>query len=339
MEKVRVEDAVGMVLAHDLTKIVPGTFKGAAFKKGYIIRQEDIEELKNIGKNHIYVVTLTDAQVHENEAAARVAAAVASPRIEVAEALEGKANMRSTAYGLLHVDRDALDKLNGLEGIALVTLHSHTLVQAGQIVAAAKIIPLTIERETIETAEQIGRVNPRLIDIKPIFPLKTGLIVTGTEVYHGRIQDRFGEVLKAKIGQYGGEFFDLRFAPDDMEFIHGQILELIDHGAEVILISGGMAVDADDVTPQAIKRAATKVVAYGVPLLPGSMGMVAYCNDIPLIGVPACAMYNKTTILDLILPRLFAKEHITLKDLSSFAHGGLCLHCEECHYPVCPFGK
>ncbi|TCL73143.1 molybdenum cofactor synthesis domain-containing protein [Hydrogenispora ethanolica] len=339
MQKVKVEEAVGMVLAHDLTKIVPGEFKGAAFKKGHIIRAEDIEELKNIGKNHLWVVPLGDGRVHENEAAGRLAAAAAAQGLSITKPREGKANIVAVHRGLLKINRSALAELNQIPDIAVVTLYDNTIVEPEQIVAAAKIIPLTMDREELERAERIcGRAGP-VIATRELFRLKVGIVVTGSEVYSGRIQDRFGAVLKAKIAHYGGEFLDLQYAPDDTDFIQGRIQGMLERGAELVLISGGMAVDADDVTPQAIARSASEVVAYGVPLLPGAMCMVAYHGATPLVGVPACAMYNQTTILDVIMPRLLAKERLTRADLAALAHGGLCRQCEVCHYPVCSFGK
>jgi hypothetical protein len=339
MKKVKIEDAVGMVLAHDLTKIVPGEYKGAPFKKGHIIQTGDLEELKNMGKNHIFVVSLTDDEVHENDAAGRIGRAVAGNGLTVVEPREGKANIRAAERGVLQVNQQTLLEINSLGNLDLVTLHRHTVVTPGQIVAAAKIIPLTIGRETVEKAEAICREQGPLIRIQPMFPLKTGIIITGSEVYEGRIQDRFGAVFKEKISLYGGEILDLQYAPDDGEFIQGLIRQMIGRGAEVLLISGGMAVDADDVTPQAIAASATEVVTYGMPLLPGAMGMIAYCGDIPLIGVPACGMYHKTTVFDLIFPRVLARERLKREDLYSLAHGGLCQQCESCHYPNCTFGK
>lgn len=339
MIKVKVEDAVGMVLAHDLTKIVPGKFKGAAFKKGHIVQATDIEELKNIGKNYLYILPFSEEQVHENEAARRIAVAASSDKLNVLEPLEGKANIRPAYRGLLKIKQETLSELNQLGEIALVTLHNNTLVEADQPAAAAKIIPLVIAREKIQTVEEICRKKGPVIDIKPLFPLKTGIVITGSEVYYGRIEDRFGEALRKKVNYYGGEVFDLRYAPDDLDFIAKQIRELLEKGAEVILLSGGMAVDADDITPQAIREIATELVTYGLPVLPGAMCMVAYHRQVPIIGIPACAMFSRTTILDIILPRLLAKEHLRKEDLFSLAHGGMCLQCDLCRYPACPFGK
>lgn len=339
MKSIRVEDAVGMVLAHDLTKIVPGEFKGAPFKKGYVIRQEDIEVLKDMGKYHVFVVTMDLEDIHEEEGAKRIAEAACSGNLLLAPPSEGKVNIRAKERGLLRIDRKALEKINELGKLVLVTLHDNTLVEKDRIVAASKIIPLTIEKELVEKAEQICRENPHIIDVKPIHPLKAGIVVTGSEVYYGRIKDKFGEVLTAKLLQYGGQPMDVRYAPDDADFIQGIIRDFIQEGVDMVLISGGMAVDADDVTPRAISGMATEIVSYGAPLLPGAMCMAAYHDRIPLMGIPACAMFSKTTVLDVLLPRLLAGERLQKSDFSAFAHGGLCLHCEECRYPVCPFGK
>lgn len=339
MKSVRVEDAVGMVLAHDLTKIVPGVFKGAAFKKGHIIRQEDIDELKNAGKYNVFVVTLEDDRLHENEAALRVAKAAAAEGLSVSEPSEGKANIRAAVHGLLKVGRQVLHDVNSLGEIALVSLHDNTVVEKDQIVAAAKIIPLVIKGENIEKAELICRENRPVFDVKPFYPMKTGIIITGSEVYYGRIKDKFGDVLREKVRFYGGVPMDPVFAPDDADFIGRLIRDSIEGGADIVLVSGGMAVDADDVTPRAIEDSAAEVITYGMPLLPGSMCMIAYRDHIPVIGIPACAMYHKTTVLDIVYPRLLAKERLTKDAMMDLAHGGLCLNCGECRYPVCPFGK
>jgi molybdenum cofactor synthesis domain-containing protein len=284
-------------------------------------------------------VSLTPDQVHENDAAKRIAEAAYGKGIAVADPCEGKANLKATVTGLLKVNRNALYQVNNIGNIALVSLHDNSSVQPGQLVAAAKIIPLVMQRTEVEKAEDICRRNAPVFEVKPLNHLKTGIIVTGSEVFYGRIQDRFGEVLKEKVNHYGGEFLDLQYVPDDSEVIFNLINGMIDKGADVVFISGGMAVDADDVTTQAISKAATEVVSYGVPLLPGAMCMIAYRRDVAILGIPACAMFNKTTILDVIYPRVLAGERLVKQDLISLAHGGICLQCEECRYPACSFGK
>jgi hypothetical protein len=339
MKSVKVEDAVGMVLAHDLTKIVPGVFKGAAFKKGHIIREEDIELLKDIGKYNVFVVPLDDTWAHEDEAAIRLANAVSGRKLVLSEASEGKVTIKAAVHGLLKINTYALNKINLLGELALVSLHNNSTVEKNQTVAASKIIPLAVEKGIIEEAEQISKEYTPVIDVKPLFDLATGIIVTGSEVYYGRIKDRFGDVIREKVLFYGGAPLEPQYAPDDADFIHSLIMEMIQSGVEIILVTGGMAVDADDVTPLAIKNAASEVITYGMPILPGAMCMISYYHQIPIIGMPACGMFHKTTVLDVIFPRLLAKEKITREDIISLAHGGLCLHCEVCRYPVCPFCK
>jgi molybdenum cofactor synthesis domain-containing protein len=339
MKSVKVEDAVGMVLAHDLTKIVPDVFKGVAFKKGTIIREEDIEELKNMGKYNVFVVSLLEGDVHENEAAERIATAAASSGMVLCEAKEGKVNIKAGKNGILKVNKTVLEEINQIGNAVLVTMHDNTLVEEGKIVAAAKIIPLTIEEEIIKRAENILVLNKPVIDIKPVYSLKTGIIVTGSEVFYGRIQDKFGIQLRDKVRHYGGEPMEICYAPDDEDIISAEIKGAIEKGAQVVLISGGMAVDADDVTPKSIESIASRVVTYGLPVLPGAMCMLAYAGEVLLMGVPACAMFSKTTFLDIIYPRALTKEPLRKEDLRMLGHGGLCLQCDICHYPVCPFGK
>jgi hypothetical protein len=339
MEKVRVENAVGMVLAHDLTKVVPGEFKGVAFKKGHIIRPEDMEVLKTMGKYQIHILNMGSEELHEEEAAYRLAKAAAGQGICLTEPSEGKVSLKASAQGLIKINREVLDAINEIEDIILSTRHSHTLVDQDEIVAGTKIIPLVTQKAKIEQVESICQECGPVVELIPLKPLKVGLVVTGSEVYYGKIKDRFAPVLKDKIQKLGGICSDILFAPDNAYMMETSIKHHLNNGVDMIMVSGGMAVDADDLTPVVIKSIATEVVSYGSPVLPGAMFMMAYREDIPIVGVPACGMFNKITVLDLLLPRIFTNEKITKKDITSLAHGGLCLTCKVCRYPVCPLGK
>ena len=118
-----------------------------------------------------------------------------------------------------------------------------------------------------------------------------------------------------------------------------EILRFIREGAEMVLVSGGMSVDPDDVTPLGIRSTGADVVFYGAPVLPGSMFMLAYLGNVPVCGLPGCVMFNRTTIFDLLLPRFFAGERISLSEIVALGHGGLCEECQSCNYPSCSFGK
>jgi molybdopterin biosynthesis enzyme len=129
------------------------------------------------------------------------------------------------------------------------------------------------------------------------------------------------------------------YAPDDEALIEARLRELVEAGAELLITTGGMSVDPDDVTRFAIRKLGAGDIVYGSAVLPGAMFLVAYLSSIPILGIPACGMYHKTTIFDLILPRVLAGEIIGRKELAELGHGGLCLNCKKCSYPICPFGK
>lgn len=340
VKQVKIEDAVGMVLGHDLTKIVPGEFKGAAFKKGHVIKEEDIAMLKNMGKNHINVVEINQGELHENEAAERIVKAVTGEGLYYGEPREGKIELRAKNRGILKVNIEALKEINSIEQIVLATLHNNTLIENDQAIGAARTIPLIIKEDKIIKVEEIGKLNNQnIISIKPIKDLKIGIVVVATEVFQGLIEDKFAPVLVNKVKHYGSTLVDLIYAPDDREIIKDEIEKLIKKGAEVVLVSGGMSVDADDVTPLAIEDIAAEVVFYGIPALPGNMLMLAYSGGCAIFGIPAAAMYFKTTTLDILLPRVLAGEKIHREEIVGLGHGGYCPMCKECTYPNCHFGK
>lgn len=339
MMELRVEDAIGRILAHDLTKIVPGEFKGAAFRRGHVIRPEDVETLKDMGKYHVHVLEADHNRIHENDGAAMLVKEAAGDGTQVMEAVEGKCIITAKTQGLLKVNTRCMEEFNLIGDAFFFSVKNYSVVKKDQKVAAVKIIPLTISREKAAAGVEIFREYYPAVEVKPFLNLKAGIVITGSEVYYGRIQDKFKDVLEGKIRAFNGELLGVRYAPDDGDMITGIIREFIAAGAQLVLVSGGMAVDSDDVTPMAISEAAPDVVTYGAPVTPGALCMVAYCNNIPVMGVPACAMFSKTTILDILLPRFFAGERVDRIDIARLANGGMCLECEICSYPVCPFGK
>lgn len=337
--KVKTEDAVGKVLGHDLTKIVPGEYKGPAFKKGHVIQTEDIYHLKQIGKDHIFLIDLAEGQVHENDAISRIANSVAGNNIIQTEPREGRINLIAAADGLLKVNRDAVTAINRIEHAVLSTRHDNVMVKAGEIVAGIKVVPLVVSEDMVRSAETTAAQYQNIISIKPLKQLTVGVVVTGNEVYYGRIQDKFSPVFAAKIAQYGALPAGIVYKPDDREQITEAILNYKHNGADIIIATGGMSVDPDDVTPDAIRATGASVVSYGTPVLPGAMFMLAYLEHSAVMGMPACGMYSKTTVFDLIFPRILAGERITKEDIAAMGYGGLCVSCPNCSFPHCPFGK
>jgi molybdenum cofactor synthesis domain-containing protein len=343
---VAVSDAVGMVLAHDITEIKKDEFKGRAFKKGHIVRPEDIERLKNLGKENLYVLDIAPEDMHEDEAAYALAEALTGPGVSMeGEPKEGKINLLAGRDGLLKIDVAALKAFNCVEAVMCATLHTNVVVKKGQQVAGTRAIPLVVSRATVAAAVSAAKTSAAaVVRVVPISRPRCGVVVTGSEVYHGRIQDAFAPVIKKKIEEYGGEILALHYAPDDAGFIEGKLRELLAAGADLLITTGGMSVDPDDVTRFAVKNLGVTGLCYGSAVLPGAMFMVAYaavsgCADVPILGIPACGMYSKTTVFDLVLPRVLSGERIGRSELAEMGHGGLCMNCKECRYPVCPFGK
>ena len=339
MKQIRIEDSVGCILSHDVTKIVPGEFKGRLFKKGHVIREEDIPKLLDIGKEHIYVWEPKKGQLHENDAAIRIKDLVLGQGCYISEEIkEGKIDFFANTQGIVKINKDLLLKLNLLGEIIVSTIHNNTPVKKGEKIGATRVIPLIIDEKKILEAEKI--IKEKIISVEEIKPKKAVLITTGNEVYKGRIKDAFLPVMKEKLEYYGSEIVKQIILPDNKEMITENILKAIEEDkVDMIICTGGMSVDPDDVTPSAITDGNGEIVTYGAPVLPGAMFLLAYYKNIPILGVPSCAMYSKRTIFDLVLPRILADEKLSFEDIARFGNGGMCLNCEICSFPHCSFGK
>ena len=329
MRVIKTEDAIGMVLGHDVTEIVPGKFKGAAFRKGHIIQEEDIERLLRIGKEHIYILEVDENHLHEDDAIKLLGDLFCGNGIYYTEPVEGKINIKAKHKGLLKINREVLDTLNNLGDISIATIHENRYVNEDDLVAGSRVIPLIIEKQKIDTAAEILKDKGSIFNIKPFKKYETAIIVTGSEVYKGRIKDKAKAIIERKLEFFGSEVCYSTIVPDDL----GMIKE------EIIKRSGGMSVDPDDQTPKAIRDVGTDIITYGTPVLPGAMLLFGYLDNIPVFGLPANIIFNPITAFDLIIPRVLAGEKIEKKDITKSGYGGLCLNCEVCTFPNCHFGK
>jgi len=339
VKSVSVHDAVGMVLCHDVTRIVPGRHKGPAFKKGHIIAPQDIEPLLDMGKASVYVYDLAEGFIHEDDAAARIAAAAAGPGLQLTSPSEGRVNLTSARDGLLKVNPAALMQINSVDDIVFATLHSNLRVNPNQPVGGTRIIPLVTREENVRRVESICRDHAPVIQVKELRSLPVGIVTTGSEVFHGRIEDKFGPVLHAKFAELSCPVVGQVFVSDDPTLTAQAIRKFIEEGAELVAVTGGMSVDPDDRTPSAIDATGAKVVTYGAPVFPGAMFMLAYLGTVPIIGLPGCVMYHRTSIFDLVVPRILSGEPLTRSDFVSLGYGGYCSGCAKCTYPHCGFGK
>lgn len=333
------EKAVGCIICHDITKIEKGAFKGALFRKGHRIRPQDVDLLLDLGKNHIYTLELDAGEVHEDEAGMRIARALAGSGLELSGPSEGRLDLTARHAGLLKIDVNRLQRINCIPDVVVATLHNNSPVQPGEKVAGAKVIPLVVKEETVAAVERICAEGAAPLGLLPYLPFSLGGVITGREIMDGRIKDGFAPVLAQKAACYGLEQPVIRFAGDDTALIAASIEELLAQGCNLIIITGGMSVDPDDLTPAAIRKTGALIVKYGAPALPGAMFLLAYKDDVPIIGLPACAMYYQNTVLDILLPRLLAKERVTAAEIAALGHGGLCHRCDSCFFPRCSFGK
>lgn len=341
MKSIPVEDSVGLLLCHDVTEIVPGEKKGTAFRRGHRVRPEDIEHLLRIGKKHLYVWDENAAaQVHEDDAARRMAKVFAGSGVAWSDPKEGRINFRAARKGLLSINLDLLDRVNSIPFVTVATAHSLQAVVKGRMLAGTRVIPLTVPETTVKAVEDCckGAFAP-LLSVLSFKKHRVGVVTTGSEVYEGRIKDGFGPVLAKKFTSWGSVIHSQVIVPDETETTAKAICDAIDAGADFICVTGGMSVDPDDKTPAAIRAVGCEIVTYGAPVFPGAMFMLGYREQIPVLGLPGCVMYHKASIFDLLLPRMLAGLRICSRDIARLAHGGLCEACGDCHYPSCSFGK
>lgn len=339
MKIIAIQDAVGMLLAHDMTEIIPGKSKGPRFKKGHMVSEEDIPHLLNMGKEHIGIIEYGENDIHENDAALRMAEAMVGEGIKLTEPSEGKVSMITEYPGLLKINSELLEEINSIDDLMAATIRGDRLVDEAMTVGGTRIIPLITDANNVEKMEAVCQQKGPVIRVMPLHKFKVGMVTTGSEVYHKRIVDKFGPVIREKFAELNCEVVEQIYANDYADMITESVFKLIENGADFIVCTGGMSVDPDDVTPVGIRNTGADIITYGAPTLPGAMFMLGFIGEIPIVGLPGCVMYSKRTIFDLIVPRLVAKDTVTKKDIIKLGHGGMCMNCDICVFPNCGFGR
>ena len=344
MKLIQTVDAEGTVLCHDITQIIKGVTKDAVFRKGHVVTREDIPVLLSVGKDQLYVWEKEDGMLHENDAAEILCDMCKGQNMERSQAKEGKIELTAACDGLLKVDNRGLKAVNGFGQMMIAARHGNFAVKKGDKLAGTRIIPLVIEEEKMEAAKRAAAEATGgcpILELKPFLHKKAGIVTTGNEVFYGRIQDTFTPVIRGKLSEFDTEVIDHVTWNDDDTKVTASILDMIQKGADVVVCTGGMSVDPDDKTPLAIKNTGADIVAYGAPVLPGAMFLLAYygARRVPVCGLPGCVMYAKRTIFDLVLPHLMADDPVSADMLAGYGEGGLCLNCPACTYPNCGFGK
>lgn len=337
MKKTKVEDAIGMTLCHDVTAMFDG-FKGVAFKRGHIICKEDIPKFLDYGKRSVYVWEDAAGEIHEDDAARRMAAMASVYSTYYTEPSEGKVLLIAQERGMFRVNTQLLKEINSIGDITIASISDHYPVEKGDRLASMRIVPLVTQESQIIEAETLCR-GKKLFDLRPYKHKNIGIIITGSEVYHGRVQDKFESVIRKKMESYPSNIVGVTICDDDLDMILNAAKKHLENRADFLIFTGGMSVDPDDLTPLAIQALGAQIVSHGVPSQPGNMTLVAYLNDIPILGVPGAAISLPTTILDVVLPQIFAGDKFTKNELVNLGAGGLCHMCNSCHWPNCTFGK
>jgi len=339
MKLMSTREAVGQILCHDVTQIIKGVTKGALFRKGHVIKEGDVPVLLSLGKDHVYIWEDNENTLHENDAAEILRVMCQNENMSAAGPKEGKIELLAEIDGLFLADTAGLRRVNSLGQMAIASRVSGFPVKKGDKLCGVRVIPLVIEKEKMDSARRAAGDKP-LLKLLPMKRKKYGLVVTGGEVFHKRIQDDFTPVILEKLAEYGCEMTAHEIIDDDHEKITAAVNDMLDRCVEMVFCTGGMSVDPDDKTPLAIRNAASNVVSYGAPVLPGSMFMLAYTDDKrPVCGLPGCVMYARRTMFDLVLPYLLADAPVSAEWLAGLGNGGLCLDCVKCHFPNCSFGK
>lgn len=337
MKKISVENAVGMELCHDITEMKDG-FKGAAFRRGHIIREEDIPHLLNLGKKSVFIWEENAGEIHEEDCARRMAAMASVQGAHYTEPSEGKVLLLADERGMFRVNRELLRRINSIGDITITTLPDHYPVEKGARLASMRIVPLVTQEEQIIEAEEMCS-GERLLELRPYRPRRIGVIITGSEVYSGRIKDKFEPVVRRKMENYPAEIVGITICDDQLDMIVDVAKTHLEKGADFLIFTGGMSVDPDDLTPSAIRKLGAEIVTHGVPAQPGNMTLVAYLGDVPILGVPGAAISLPTTIFDVLLPQVFSGDRITKEELIALGDGGLCQMCANCRWPNCSFGR
>jgi hypothetical protein len=318
-----IAEAVGHILRHNL----PDEHGRKAFSKGHVIAAADLDRLRALGVGELRVAILDADDVHENEAARRVAAAVAGPGAVASSAHAGRANLLAAYAGPLAVDVAGLEALNGIEGIAVATLPHHTGVRERAPLATIKIIPFAVPEALLAEAEGIARAHAPLLAVLPLAVLEVGVILVGSARARRRIEGTVLPAIESRVAELGAAVLAARYVAPDERAVADEIAALYAQGAGLIIVAGETSVmDKDDITPTGIRLAGGRVEHYGAPVEPGNLLLLAYMGPgdaVPILGAPGCVRSRDVNIVDMLLPRLLAGERVRRRDIVALGHGGL----------------
>ena len=317
--EVPIEESVGAILAH---KLYDDSGK-LIFNKGRLLAEADLAALRRQGLERVTVMRLSAADLHEDAAAERIGAAVAGANVRMRAPGVGRANLTAAERGVLHVDVPKLELVNNIfDGITIATLREYSLVDQGEMVALVKVVPFGVPSARVVDVERIAEASAAILQVRPLKRQRVALIVSGTDGTRARLLKSFHEPVRKRIEGWGSELLAPSFAMHRAESIARAIRA---HStADMILVAGVSAIiDREDVVPSALRLAGGSITLHGAPVDPGTLLMMGYLGDVPVVGAPGCVKSPKTNVIDWILPRLLSGERLTRANLVSMGHGGL----------------
>ena len=316
LENIPIDQAIGAILVHNIVDAEGRK----ALSKGKLVRAEDVDKLRALGKQSVYVAIPEPGDVREDEAAARLAQLVAGEKIERSKPSGGRVNFYATERGFVKTNSTNLKRMNELDGITLATVRNFTPVAPKKLIATLKTIGLALPETTLRAAEEIGVV----LNIATVSDKKVAIILTGSENGRARVQEIFAPPIRARVEELGAQVMVEDYVAEEEGAIANAIEAATGAGAQLIILAGETSImDAGDITPRGIQRAGGQIELFGAPVEPGNLLLLAYCGAVPIIGAPGCVKSRETNVVDLILPRLLAGERVTRADVSALADGGL----------------
>lgn len=320
LKTLAVKDALGSILIHNVADE-----KGhKALMKGKRLDEGGIEKLLGLGKMSVYVGVLEPGDVREDDAAARIAQAVRGMQLAASKPVGGRVNLTAEGSGLFKVNAELLNKINAIEGVTVATIPQNTVVASKKMVATIKTIGLALSESALAEVEAITREG-EVLSVKPFKAVRAAIVLTGDQSSRERVEGTFVPAIRSRVEELGGKVVSTSYVAEDENEIAAALIKAARNSDCIILAGETSIMDVDDITPRGIKRAGGKIELYGAPVEPGNLLLLAYRDDIPIIGAPGCVKSRDTNVVDLILPRLLAGEHVTRADIIELANGGLLI--------------
>jgi hypothetical protein len=325
------EALVGKILCHNASANGRGP---ALVLKGRILQLEDVVKLASAGLDTVHVVGMEPGEIHEDEAAGRLARVVAGVGVGVRGPVESQMRLVAQHNGLLQIDAAALERLNGIEDISVFTLYDGQLVAEGKTVAGVKVTPFAVAEDRVRRAEDEARLGGGVVKVLPFQPLRVGILVR--EHLQSKQREKFEASIQRKISWFGSSISGLRYVADTSEAV-AQGLEALVADSQLVLTAGANATDPLDPTLVALRSLGARMEKQGAPAHPGSAVWLSYLQEVPVFGVAACGMFSQATVLDLLLPKFFAGLRVQAVDFNRLGHGGLLSRDMAFRFP--PYGE